>query len=242
MKNIFLIFLLLFLSTKLVFAYSLSSLSGYAWSSNIGWIKFSGPGYAVDIDESNNLSGYAWSYNIGWIKFEPGGWAQAVAGINNPNSGDWDGLVHLIGVNYSVVRDEDLCKLTGWAWGSDVIGWIHFSGNGYGVNLPECNEEKLLPEEELPLCNFYASPVQVAKAGRSSLFWNCNNTADYCSISELSLSNLPQIGTLQTAPLTKSSNFTLNCSNSAGTSSFSTSVKVVRPTYCEIIPFLGKCR
>jgi len=51
-------------------------LSGWAWSSNIGWVSFNsnnsgsgGGSYEVDIDNSGNLSGHAWSPNIGWISF-----------------------------------------------------------------------------------------------------------------------------------------------------------------------------
>ena len=41
-------------------------LSGYAWSSNIGWIDMSG----VTVDTVTNAwSGYAWSSNIGWLSF-----------------------------------------------------------------------------------------------------------------------------------------------------------------------------
>ncbi|MDO8493276.1 MAG: hypothetical protein Q7S19_01905 [bacterium] len=61
-------------------------LSGYAWSSNIGWINFNSlgatPDYKVTYNDNNldtdpndlggtwgDLSGYAWSSNIGWISF-----------------------------------------------------------------------------------------------------------------------------------------------------------------------------
>ncbi|MDD5165337.1 MAG: hypothetical protein PHG25_02255 [Candidatus Pacebacteria bacterium] len=51
-------------------------LSGWAWSSTIGWISFNstdagagGGPYDVKMDASGNLSGYAWSSNIGWISF-----------------------------------------------------------------------------------------------------------------------------------------------------------------------------
>ena len=62
-------------------------LSGWAWSSNIGWISFSsgdsgaggGAAYNVTVSTSTAgcsptaacLSGYAWSSNIGWISFMP---------------------------------------------------------------------------------------------------------------------------------------------------------------------------
>lgn len=62
-----------------------TALTGYAWSSNIGWISFScenedpqicdtHPDYDVHINLSiigDNMSGYAWSLNIGWINFDP---------------------------------------------------------------------------------------------------------------------------------------------------------------------------
>lgn len=62
----------------------LSPATGYAWSSNIGWISFS----CQDIDDLCDISnykvhlehidavnfrvrGHAWSSNVGWISFEP---------------------------------------------------------------------------------------------------------------------------------------------------------------------------
>lgn len=50
--------------------------SGWAWSSNIGWISLSstnatsgGGNYSVIVDETGVISGWAWSPNIGWISF-----------------------------------------------------------------------------------------------------------------------------------------------------------------------------
>ncbi|MBI3633788.1 MAG: hypothetical protein HY226_05890 [Candidatus Vogelbacteria bacterium] len=54
-------------------------ITGYAWSSNVGWISFNGGGATPLYDVTYNadpispnyrmLSGYAWSSNIGWISF-----------------------------------------------------------------------------------------------------------------------------------------------------------------------------
>lgn len=53
------------------------SVTGWAWSSNIGWISFDGTGYGVSENPGiGALSGYAWSSNIGWISFN----AAAVSG------------------------------------------------------------------------------------------------------------------------------------------------------------------
>ncbi|KKQ32523.1 MAG: hypothetical protein US45_C0018G0002 [Candidatus Nomurabacteria bacterium GW2011_GWA1_37_20] len=67
--------LVFFLSPFVVFAGSEHNISGWAWSSNIGWISFNnttGGGsinYGVNKNVDGTLVGYAWSSNIGWIQF-----------------------------------------------------------------------------------------------------------------------------------------------------------------------------
>jgi len=96
------------------------TLSGWAWSSNIGWLSFNsadtgagGGPYGVSVDSNGDFSGYAWSPNIGWVSFGPNscgtqpnvnlssgavsGWAQAVAADNN----GWNGCIELSGTNHS---------------------------------------------------------------------------------------------------------------------------------------------
>lgn len=97
------------------------NVSGWAWSSTIGWISFNGdnpevPGgadYGVHICESDNdpnpycagvsapkegkLVRYAWSENIGWIMFNPPSPYPAV------------------GPNYSAKLDAATNQITGWA-------------------------------------------------------------------------------------------------------------------------------
>lgn len=55
---------------------SSQNLTGWAWSSNVGWISFNsdnegrGADYGVNLDlATGKFSGYAWSSNIGWITF-----------------------------------------------------------------------------------------------------------------------------------------------------------------------------
>ncbi len=59
---------------------------GYAWSSNIGWVRFNdcvdplnaatcaAPSFGVNVDPLiagiSQLSGYAWSNNVGWLSFD----------------------------------------------------------------------------------------------------------------------------------------------------------------------------
>lgn len=124
------------------------SLSGYAWSDNIGWISFNctntnscaTSNYGVTVNPTTGtMSGYAWSDNVGWFSFQPTdvagcpqapctpkvdraagaatGWFRALA-----NGGGWDGWVRLDGVTASGAA------FSGYAWGSDVVGWVSMSG------------------------------------------------------------------------------------------------------------------
>ncbi|MBI2100533.1 MAG: hypothetical protein HYT47_00715 [Candidatus Vogelbacteria bacterium] len=72
------------------------SLSGYAWSSNIGWISFEGsnPDYGVTLSGADATRDFAWSSNIGWISFE--------SDTGTPPSGN---------AGVSLIGD----KLVGWA-------------------------------------------------------------------------------------------------------------------------------
>ncbi|MDD5750689.1 MAG: hypothetical protein PHU56_03525 [Candidatus Pacebacteria bacterium] len=101
------------------------------------------PDYGVNIASNGNFSGYAWSNNIGWIRFDPAGpypaspaysvkmdtvtgvisgWARALA-----NGGGWDGWIKLDGLSVNASNGN----FSGYAWGSDVIGWLSFSGVNY---------------------------------------------------------------------------------------------------------------
>jgi hypothetical protein len=165
-------------------AFAATPLSGYAWSSNIGWLSFnSSDGSTVQLATTTGssvgtLSGYAWSSNIGWVKFgglagqqvnstinatdatvnvstgAVSGWARAIAGVGRADG--WDGWIELSGANHStgdangnsgVTFLPSTNKFTGYAWGSDVVGWLSFShtdSNGsttavtVGSSTPSC--------------------------------------------------------------------------------------------------------
>ena len=165
-------------------------LTGWAWSSNIGWVSFNsdnsrastppdGNGnYEVDVDDAGNLSGYAWSSNIGWISFnsadlsvspacpssvgvsmEPTsgkviGWARAIV-AEGRNDG-WDGCIELSGNNHSSPDQTGNGGVTysnangifkGFAWGSDVVGWLQFNPSLRSATKctgPECGITNLV--------------------------------------------------------------------------------------------------
>ncbi|MEK7644858.1 MAG: hypothetical protein AAB391_00840 [Patescibacteria group bacterium] len=163
-----------------------TSLSGWAWSSTIGWLSFSSTNeaapsgdYGVNRDIYGNLTGYVWASNVGWIKFgglntasmpnstvAPGttqtnakvdplsgrmtGWARVCSGAQNPSTcsdtggatytasnpdpkGGFSGWISLGGITAAgpygaqIITELDGSRhYTGYAWGSTVLGWIHF--------------------------------------------------------------------------------------------------------------------
>ncbi len=149
-----------------------SKLSGYAWSSNIGWLSMEGSTpYGVKITygspgNPNIIEGSAWSSNIGWINFDPvigsggdalpsgatdphgvwlegnnvTGWARACSVFasggcsgdlkDNAQRGGWDGWIKMNSTG-NPTNDVHMVgnELQGYAWGSDVIGWIDFCSN-----------------------------------------------------------------------------------------------------------------
>jgi len=160
-------YLYIFISFVLIFSFYLPiskqviaqsgtehQLSGYAWSSNIGWISFSDTNSNVQTDSTGNLNGYAWSERIGWLQFgglsgfptgdtaaiasnakiennKIVGWAKFVGG--NTTSG-WDGWVLLSGSNHSIPLNQTTNMFSGYAWGDDVVGWIDFSGVSFDTD------------------------------------------------------------------------------------------------------------
>jgi len=112
---------------------------GYAWSENIGWIQFGGlSGFPSGTGASTD--GNAKITNGKVLK----GWVRAVAGMSTVNTGGWDGWISLNGTaggspyqvtlragSSTVVTASDFAPPAcdnGCAWGSEVVGWVDFSG------------------------------------------------------------------------------------------------------------------
>ncbi|MDE2188204.1 MAG: hypothetical protein KGJ35_00540 [Patescibacteria group bacterium] len=126
-------------------AQAAAPLSGWAWSSNIGWVSFnsgdSGAGggpYSVQISTSTaangdivgTLTGYAWSNNIGWIQF--GGLSgQTVNGQTTS-----DATVDLTtGIVSGWARAVTAVGRTdGWDGWIELAGANHASGDASGAH------------------------------------------------------------------------------------------------------------
>jgi len=132
--------------------------------------------YGVNIEENGELTGYAWSENIGWIKFNDNydstyddgypappynsvqtgldgtgyplsGWARACSvfasgcsGALNLNRGGWDGWIKMQDGAY-IDSKFDPAQFRNWVWGGNpdsdpnksVIGWGTFNCKEGGV-------------------------------------------------------------------------------------------------------------
>lgn len=136
-------------------------ITGYLWSDTSGWVDLNcansnacGPNsFGFSIASDGTLSGYAWAENIGWVSAQSGdlsgcptspciakiqsngglsGWLKAIAADNK----GWDGWISLSGTGYGVSESGGV--FSGYAWGSDVVGWLDFSRarTPYGTCAP----------------------------------------------------------------------------------------------------------
>ncbi len=219
-------------------ANSSNGLSGYAWSDNIGWISFDGSNYGVTVDTNGKLSGYAWSDNIGWISTNDAdlagcpktpctaklqnnnlnGWLKAISG-GSSQSGGWDGWISLSTntPDYGPVLSNNI--FSGYSWGSDVVGWISWSGSGYGVTA-----------NLAPTATLSTSPTIIDRGQSSTLMWSSTN-ATSCTgtgFTAGSSSGTSSTGAINTPG---TSNYQVVCTGTGGTSAPAfASVEVLAPS------------
>lgn len=92
-------FLAVFFASAALASTTDGTISGYAWSSKIGWINFGCANCNAHITDSQ-MTGYAWSGDYGWIYLHP-----TTGGVHNTTAG----------------------VLSGYAWNPNV-GWLDFTG------------------------------------------------------------------------------------------------------------------
>lgn len=217
---------------------SSNTFSGYAWSDNVGWISFSGSNYGITVDTNGKLSGYAWSDNIGWISANDAdlagcpktpctaklqsnnlnGWLKVLSG-GSSQSGGWDGWISLSGSNpnYGPTLSNNI--FSGYSWGSDVVGWISWSGSGYGVTT-----------NLTPTATLSSSPSTIDQGQSSTLTWSSTNATSCVGTGFTAggTSGTSSTGALNTPG---TSNYQVVCSGTGGTSAPAfASVEVLSPS------------
>lgn len=140
----------------------------YAWSSNVGWIDFapttgypSAPNHGVQMEASGLLTGWARVCSV-----FASGCSGALA--NNSFRGGWDGWIKMSGSSYGPVRSG--CNYAGYAWGSDVVGWVKFDGasTGYGFDI----DPSTVGCELEPINNFTSTEDPIDGADGATLTWD----------------------------------------------------------------------
>lgn len=111
-----------------------STISGYTWSSNIGWVKFN-DGTCPTTPCSSATINWTTGKIIGWARacsVYASGCSGALA--DDAYRGVWDGYIALNPKDASGTAvgglsiDKTTGEISGYAWGSDVVGWITFNG------------------------------------------------------------------------------------------------------------------
>jgi hypothetical protein len=262
-----------FVSFKVLHADTSSNGYGYAWSSNIGWIKLNdcdnvaddstctpSASYGVTVLPSapGTITGYAWSPNVGWITFNNSGcpttgctagayadwtnvsnnvvtihgWARACSvyasgcsGVLKDNSylGNWDGYIALdsvtaggTGGTWGLAINADK-TITGYAWGSEVIGWI----KGITTAIYGGPVVKIVP-----------NPARITSGASSTLTVTASNitNANACTIANVAGLTMAQgsgvwTGTVSVSP-TQTTPYTVTCTNGNQQAKASTTVYV----------------
>lgn len=264
MKNSFLkiifalVFFLLPLWPSVVSASTTDNISGWAWSSNIGWISFNnctnpsvpstctGTSYGVNKDGSGNLVGYAWSENIGWIQFGNLDITTMPNGSGNTKTN---------------AKVDVSNKLTGWAKalsanGNGWDGWISLSGTSpnYGVTLTNTGSTSydcavdcvwgsdvvgwvdwsgvVATATSVPVVTISANPTSgTVGVVNPTITWSATNSPTSCTASDdWSGSKAIGGGSQSQGVLTqvRTYTYTLTCTNAGGSASASATV-VVNP-------------
>ncbi|MFA6158742.1 MAG: hypothetical protein WC763_03940 [Candidatus Paceibacterota bacterium] len=269
-----------FLFPTSALAGSQHNLTGFAWSSNIGWISFNSTNdhnagvagvqpsaidYGVNFATSTGylggsgatLTGYAWSSNIGWIQFGglsgfptgPGttadnakisgsnlvGWAKALSAAG----AGWDGWISLSGTSYGPTLSGS--SLTGYAWGSSVVGWVSFdvagptSGVKVSGGLPAATLDAQVGGSSI-------ANTAVTNGQDVSLVYTLSNlpVGTTCSIAKTSgvsgISSVPSFGasgstlTGSLTSTTQAYSYLMTCSNGA-TSNVAFTVAAPQPAF-----------
>ncbi|MEX0917249.1 MAG: hypothetical protein WDZ90_01895 [Candidatus Paceibacterota bacterium] len=225
---------------------SSDNVSGYAWSDTIGWISFNctdtsscgSVDYGVNVNEdTGDLSGYAWSDTIGWVSFNGSdlsgcpsgtceanlsdgkltGWAKALSADNN----GWDGFIRLHdsgdSPDYGVTASDG--EFSGYAWGSDVVGWVDFNSEFGTVVFSDIT----------PSVAINATPNPVEKGGDVIITWEVENVQSCTASGDWSGSKDSSDGSHQetVGPINSNSEFVLSCESVTGTEEVEVQVSVL---------------
>lgn len=160
-----------------------NNFTGYAWSNNIGWIDFNPPG-PYPTGGSNNSVRLSGDNVTGWARVCAGMIATGASQSdpNNVCSGSnrtdgWDGWILFDHNRSQPVTRNDNGAFEGFAWGSNVVGWVNMALAYYSNGGP--------PPEEPPCItdangNRIANPAYSGSADCGGGGGGCDPTIENC--------------------------------------------------------------
>lgn len=231
-------------------------LEGYAWSSNVGWIRF---GQWQNCPTGSTVTACASrldeTYPSGAVIR---GWARVCSaattnGTNcplsgttqNPASNGWDGWISLSDLNEGAANDPYVAGNYGWtveadgdisgfAWGSTVVGWLQAANLNLGTSLTPASPtltlnvynrdtDTVIPDGSLVGVNTNIDVRWTISPSHDST--NCTATGFTLPATPYPSGSAPQAGLSANTTYT----YTLQCDNDGGSSpTLSVSVRVPR--------------
>jgi len=233
-------------------------LTGYAWSSEMGWISFSGSTYGVSEESTNgNLSGYAWSSNLGWISFE----ASHVSGCpTGPCAPRVDSSGEVRGWARACAAFTDKLNCSG-PLDPNAGGWDGFialkgtaqDGSSYGVTQDaSCNWSGFAWGSDAlgaismrgiaadgssysvsctlvpPTATLSANPATINSGDSSTLSWSSTDATSCVAAGGFSTGGNTS-GSDSTGPLSATQNYAVTCTGPGGSDTANATVTVSSP-------------
>lgn len=128
------------------------------------------------------------------------------------------------GSSYGVDANLATGAFSGYAWGSDVVGWVSFSGSGYGVTMNPL----------APTVNISSSPPNPIDYNTSAtLTWTSANVTS-CDASGDWSGGKATSGSESTGNLTSAKTYTITCAGPGGIASNSVTVNVGGALSCAL--------
>ena len=159
----------------------IGNFSGRAWGSNIGWITFNLNETSGNIGTSYCVSKYLRNQaQVDWYTGKVSGWARALSG--STVAGGWDGCILLsddsptstwAGQGVTINNNE----FSGWAWGSNTLGWIDFKPTINGINVGPRLSSTSCSEQLVNSSGLWGTCSPIKTCDSSNAGQTFNNTA-----------------------------------------------------------------
>ena len=164
------------------------NLSGYGWSENVGWVSFNAAQLSGCPQTQTGNTTCAPTITNGTFQ----GWARVCGGMDdsalnqttsNNTCGNgagtrtdgWDGWISVYGLSPYPYGGSvgSSGSVTGYAWGSDVVGWTSFQAN----STYRCSPQASYCQNSTTLCTY---DVNSCSFSCTACAWQCGGSPGAC--------------------------------------------------------------